>query len=128
MIKSVEGARVTEGDVENKVVWPFLTGPDFLNIPASAIASKRYLPARDLGKGNSLIRGYTPDYIVYSNKLPIMIVEAKAPDEPVSKGYREARLYASEIDVPPSGPSIIMRAQRVDSRSASPAGAAVRRS
>ena len=31
-------------------------------------------------------------------------------------------------DVPPSGPSIIMRAQRVDSRSASPAGAAVRRS
>jgi len=98
MIKSVEGARVTEGDVENKVVWPFLTGPDFLNIPASAIASKRYLPARDLGKGNSLIRGYTPDYIVYSNKLPIMIVEAKAPDEPVSKGYREARLYASEIN------------------------------
>ena len=32
------------------------------------------------------------------------------------------------LDVPPSGPSIIMRAQGVDSRSASPAGAAVRRS
>ena len=31
-------------------------------------------------------------------------------------------------DVPPSAPSIIVRAQGVDSRSAAPAGAAVRRS
>ena len=37
-------------------------------------------------------------------------------------------VFDVEPDVPPSGPSIIMRAQGVDSRSALPAGAAVRRS
>ncbi len=35
---------------------------------------------------------------------------------------------AVQCDVPPASPSIIVRAQGVDSRSASPAGAAVRRS
>lgn len=98
MAQKIEEGRITESDVEQKLVWSLLTSPDFLNIPVEAIATKRYVSTRDIGKGNSEVRGFAPDYIVFVNRIPAFVIEVKAPDETADKGYREARLYASEIN------------------------------
>ena len=90
--------RVSEADIENTVAWPLLTGASFLSIPREYIASKRYIPARDIGKGASFVRGFAPDYLVYANRTPIFAVEVKAPDEPAELAYAQARLYAAELN------------------------------
>lgn len=41
---------------------------------------------------------YFPDYIIVSHGLPVAIVEAKSPTEDVMEGFREARLYACELN------------------------------
>src|ERR1700750_1454135 len=42
--------------------------------------------------------GYYPDYSVWINAIPIMIVEAKSPIESAAEGFREAQLYAHEFN------------------------------
>lgn len=42
---------------------------------------------------------YYPDYVIVLDGLPAMIVEAKTPsDENVEEAFREARLYATELN------------------------------
>lgn len=41
---------------------------------------------------------YFPDYVVSLRGLPVMVVEAKAPNESLNVGYDEARLYALELN------------------------------
>jgi len=90
--------RTTEGDVEGRIAWPLLTRSDFLSIPQEQVASKQYIPARDIGKGASFVKGFSPDYLVYCNQVPVLAVEAKAPNESAEVAYAQARLYANEIN------------------------------
>jgi GTPase SAR1 family protein len=91
-------SRITEGDVESRIAWPILTRADLLGIPSQQIASKRYVPSRDIGKGSAFVKGFAPDYLVYSNRVPVFAIEAKAPDETAELAYAQARLYANEIN------------------------------
>jgi hypothetical protein len=92
------GPDATEADVEQKVLWPLLTSPSFLAIPPPSVEGKKYLAPTTLDKNAQKTRGYFPDFSVWEMALPIMIVEAKAPDVPVDVGYREACLYARHLN------------------------------
>jgi GTPase SAR1 family protein len=98
MTRPPRSHRITEADIENSVVWPLLSGIEYLSIPPEQIASKKFIPPRDIGKGASFVRGFAPDYLVYANRLPAMAVEAKPPNEPAELAYAQARLYAAEIN------------------------------
>lgn len=88
----------SEGDVEAQIVVPLLTSEALLGLDASLVRSKEHLRPIDVGKGASKTRGYYPDFSVYINALPICIVEAKSPVNDVEQGYREAALYALELN------------------------------
>ena len=89
----------SESDVEQKLVFPLLTGaaPGGLNFWASDVATKVSLKALRIDKGRSE-RLYYPDYVVVLAGLPAIVVEAKSPKESVDDGFREARLYAAELN------------------------------
>jgi type I site-specific restriction endonuclease len=102
----------TESDVEQKVIWPLLTAVEWLNIPESSIRTKSYLPLTTIDKGSGRKIGYYPDYAVWLEGLPVLIVEAKTPLENAIEGSREAELYAHELNKAyPSGinpPSLVL--------------------
>jgi len=89
---------VTESDVEQKVVMPLLCGDIFLEIPSNQIFTKDYLAPTQLDKSGGRSSGYFPDYTVWMRGFPVLIVEAKAPDVPSETGYREACLYARQMN------------------------------
>ena len=89
---------VTESDVEQKLIYPLLSSTQGLGFFAEEIKTKSYLAPADLDKGAGRKVGYYPDYAVILSSLPALIVEAKAPDENVEGGFREAQLYAHEIN------------------------------
>ncbi len=88
----------TESDVEQKILMPLLQSPSLLAVPIANIKTKSYLPASTLDKGAGRSFGYFPDYSVWWHGLPILLVEAKAPEVAVEVGFREATLYASWIN------------------------------
>ncbi len=88
----------TEGDVETQVVIPLLTASTHLAVPLDEIRSKKSISPRDIGKGVKQKVGYIPDFCVYKNSLPILIVEAKSPRNNVDIAYGEAQLYCGEIN------------------------------
>lgn len=87
----------TESDVEQFFVAPFLTEPGWLAIPDSALATKRTLKEVQIDKGAHR-RWYLPDYVAYSDRNPILVVEAKAPKESAALGFQEAQLYAHALN------------------------------
>ena len=89
----------TESDVEQKLLWPLLTSrcPEGLGFWPSDVATKTSLNRLRIDKGRSE-KLYFPDYVVVLAGLPVVIVEAKSPDELVDEGYREARLYGNELN------------------------------
>ena len=94
-----------ESDVEAKLVTPLLTAaePYGLSIGAANIQTKANIRRFRIGKG-SAEKLYFPDYVVVSHGLPVVVIEAKAPTEDVMEGFREARLYACELNAAfPSG-------------------------
>jgi hypothetical protein len=98
MFSNIDQILQTESDVEQKLVMPLMTSELLLAIPASSIHTKEYLPPALLDKTAGKSKGYYPDYSVWMHGLPIMIVEAKAPEVPVETGYREASLYARHLN------------------------------
>lgn len=95
-----------ESDVEQKLIIPLLTASEWLDVPAEAIHTKNYLPPANIGKGRKREIGYYPDYSIWFYGFPIAIVEAKSPNEDTEEGFREAQLYAHEINKAyPSGVS-----------------------
>jgi len=94
----LEDGLETEADVEFKVISPLLTGANFLEIPLNSIKAKGYLQATPLDKAAGKTAGYYPDYSVWEKALPILIVEAKAPEVDAAVGYREAALYARHLN------------------------------
>lgn len=92
------GQLKTESDVEQKLLYPFLCHPSYLAIPSEWVRTKEYMEPTQIDKGAGKRVGYIPDYSVWLGGFPLVIVEAKAPDETVEKALREARLYAGEIN------------------------------
>lgn len=88
----------TESDVEQKLLFPFLTHASFLALPESWIRTKEYMTPTEIDKAAGKRYGYVPDYSVWLKGIPLLIVEAKAPDVAIEVGLREARLYAGEIN------------------------------
>ena len=62
------------------------------------IRTKDYLAPTEIDKGAGKRMGYFPDYLIYLGGVPIIVVEVKDPKISPEKGYREARLYATEIN------------------------------
>lgn len=89
----------TESDVEQKLIFPLLTAdlPYGLGIPSSLILTKLSIRRLSIGKGTEA-KLYFPDYIIMSNGIPVAIIEAKKTGENLEEAYREARLYAHEIN------------------------------
>lgn len=88
----------SESDVEQKLVYPFLVHPSFMDIPAEWVRTKEYMEPTEIDKGAGKRVGYVPDYSVWRSGFPLLIVEAKRPDEAIEKALREAHLYANRIN------------------------------
>lgn len=89
----------TESDVEQKFIYPFLhtCKPIGLGYKDSEILTKHILQQKLIDKGSKR-KYYFPDYLVSIRGIPVLVVEAKAPDEDLVTGYYEARLYALEVN------------------------------
>lgn len=87
---------LTEGDVEHKIIIPILE--KIFNIPNVNIKAKNYVPSFNIGKGSKFQSGYFPDFTVFVNTLPVVVVEAKSPDKPIELAIEEAKLYALELN------------------------------
>lgn len=89
----------TESDIEQKVIYPFLTrkNADGLGISQEFIITKRNIKSLEIGKGNSR-KVYYPDYLVIINGVPVLLVEVKTPGEDLDAAFQEARLYALELN------------------------------
>ncbi|WP_159875953.1 type I restriction enzyme HsdR N-terminal domain-containing protein [Aquitalea denitrificans] len=89
----------TESDVEQKLIFPLLTTdhPYGLGIPSTHVLTKLSIRKLKIGKGQEE-KLYFPDYILMSEGYPVAIVEAKIPGESLDIAFREARLYAYEIN------------------------------
>lgn len=88
-----------ESDVEQKLVYPLLVAekPYGLGFDSLEIRTKLNIKAFEIGKRKNR-KIYFPDYIVVISGLPLLIVEVKPPSEELDEAYREARLYANEIN------------------------------
>ena len=88
-----------ESDVEQKFIMPMLLKehPYGLSIPSKNIKTKKSIPSSRIGKGSDK-KHYIPDYIVTSKAYPVFVIEAKSPNEELNEGWREARLYAHELN------------------------------
>ena len=94
-----------EADVESKLIYPLLTAeePYGLGLKSSAIHGKMSIKRFVIGKGSDQ-KLYYPDFLIVVDGFPIVAIEAKTPDEDVLTGFREARLYAAELNaLYPSG-------------------------
>lgn len=85
-----------ESDVEQFFIAPLLAelgyGPDYLETKAT-------IPEATLGKGKKK-KSYIPDYLGYTARhrvKPVLIIDAKHPDESAESGVADAQLYASVI-------------------------------
>lgn len=55
-----------ETDVEQKFIFPLLSHPSFLDIPAKSILAKKSLGAMSFTSKASLPKNYIPDYVLFS--------------------------------------------------------------
>lgn len=88
-----------ESDVEQKIVYKLLTNeePTGLGYSSFNIYTKLNLRKLDIDKGGKS-KLYYPDYIAIIDGFPLVVVEVKRPNEDLIEAYREARLYALEIN------------------------------
>ncbi len=99
MIKTTEIQKYTESDVELKIIYPLLTSsaPEGLNYFEYHIQTKQSIKKLTIDKGSSS-KLYYPDFAIVVEGLPLIIVEAKKPNEDLNEAYRQACLYANEIN------------------------------
>lgn len=73
-----KNALVTESDVEQKFLYPFLhnESPTGLGYSDAEILTKHVLRPKAIGKGNSK-KYYFPDYLITVRGIPMIVVEAK---------------------------------------------------
>lgn len=87
----------SESDIEQAFLWPFLTGDLGLGVPSENVRTKFTIEAARIDKGAKAHR-YIPDYICYVEGLPLLIAEAKRPHESLNEAFREAQLYALQLN------------------------------
>ena len=86
-----------ESDVEQFLVAPLLA---HLGYGADYLETKASVDAVSIGKGRKKNRGYVPDYLAYTVRArvkPVLIIDAKHPNESAEAGVHDAQLYASVI-------------------------------
>lgn len=90
---------VSESDVEQKFLYPLLVTakPVGAGLPAEVIQTKVNIRRLSIGKGKEQ-KLYFPDYLLVVSGFPIVVIEAKGPSESAIEGYRQARLYAAELN------------------------------
>ena len=89
-----------ESDVEQKFILQLLTDnqPTGLGYSLCDFKTKPDLRQLEIEKGRAK-KLYYPDYIVLLQGLPVIVIEAKHPDDDnLEEALREARLYATEIN------------------------------
>lgn len=90
---------LNESDVEQKIVYPLLTkaNPEGLAYESFNLQTKFNLKRLSIEKrANSKL--YYPDYLLFDSGIPVIVVEVKKPGDDLVEAYREARLYALEIN------------------------------
>ena len=105
-----------ESDVEQKFLFPLLAGdaPDGLAHDTADIHTKINIRKFVIGKGKEQ-KSYFPDYLITRGGVPLIVVEGKAPGANLEDAFREARLYASELNgCYPSGVNPLKRAIATD--------------
>lgn len=88
-----------ESDVEQKLIYPLLVAeePFGFGIAHSEILTKKNIRRLTIGKGKDR-KSYFPDYLVQISGIPLVVIEAKEPNEDLEEAFREARLYAAEVN------------------------------
>ncbi|HEU0163127.1 MAG TPA: S1 RNA-binding domain-containing protein [Rhizomicrobium sp.] len=89
----------SESDVEQKLIAPLLVAPEpyGLAFGSSHIHTKANIRRFIIGKGKEQ-KSYFPDYLIVLAGIPLQVWEAKSPNEDIEPGFREARLYAAELN------------------------------
>jgi len=85
-----------ESDVEQFFVLPLLID---LGYSSDYLETKVNIQKEMIGKGKKR-KQYFPDYLAYSLKgkqKPVLIIDAKHPDEAAEDGVEDSQLYASVI-------------------------------
>ena len=83
-----------ESDVEQFLIQPLLAS---LGYTPAYLKTKTALPKKSIGKGSTR-KTYVPDYLGFTTKRlekPVLVVDAKHPDESAERGVLDAQLYAS---------------------------------
>ncbi|MEW5421946.1 type I restriction enzyme HsdR N-terminal domain-containing protein [Amorphus sp. 3PC139-8] len=88
----------TESDVEQKLIYPFLTHSSYLSLSSAWVRTKEYMSPTHIDKTAGKKHGYYPDYSIWLGGIPLVIIEAKMADTALELALREARLYALEIN------------------------------
>ena len=90
---------LNESDVEQKLVLPFLIAetPYGLGISSESIVTKRNVRKFVIDKGAKQ-KSYFPDYLIVKANLPLLVIEAKERGSDLAEAFREARLYAAEMN------------------------------
>jgi len=97
---NIENEIKNESDVEQKFILQLLTNsqPFGLGYSLCDFRTKSDLRQLEIDKGNAK-KLYYPDYIIILHGLPLLVIEAKHPDDnDLEEAMREARLYATEIN------------------------------
>ncbi|MDB5554503.1 MAG: hypothetical protein JWL86_4487 [Rhizobium sp.] len=90
---------LNESDVELKLIFPLLIAPRpyGLGLSTVEILSKTNVRKFIIGKGSEQ-KSYFPDFLVVKSSLPLFVIEAKSPGEDIDEAFRQARLYAAEMN------------------------------
>jgi len=83
-----------ESDVEQFFVVRLLKDLGYKDVN---ILTKHAIPAYVIGKGQKK-QSHIPDYQICLSKIPILIIEAKHPDEAIGKYITEAQDYATVVN------------------------------
>ncbi len=84
-----------EASVEKWFVDPLL---QHLGFGADDQRVKTSIRELKIGKGSKSSL-YKPDYIIHSNGFPILVIDAKAPNENVDDWVRQCRSYCHELNL-----------------------------
>ncbi|NYG46419.1 hypothetical protein GGD67_003890 [Bradyrhizobium sp. IAR9] len=90
---------MNESDVEQKFIFPLLVAekPYGFQFPSENIVTKQNVRKHVIDKGKAQ-KSYFPDYLVVKASLPLLVVEAKERGDNLDAAFREARLYAAEMN------------------------------